>query len=151
MKSIRNVYIYIYIFLFSPLYIPLKGPIGGVFSPSTVYKAILGVQSAEQILKDQLRKWMSLQLDQSPDLSPELSSWWHIHPFLFNKNCLHEKLDLTTFSLEKIGAKKLGSDAFVTGPGRYWYRKVDAKQRNNSVELAGRNSATLQSYDKKTK
>ena len=50
------------------------------------------------------------------------------------------------FLLENIEARKLGSNAFITGPGRY--RKVDEKQRNTSANIAGRNSATLRSYVK---
>ena len=47
--------------------------------------------------------------------------------------------------LKTSGPKKLGSHAFITGPGRY--RKLGTEKRNNSVKFAGRNSATVKSYD----
>ena len=47
--------------------------------------------------------------------------------------------------LDNFGAKQLGSNAFITGPGRY--RQVDEKLRNHSMKFASRNSATLKSYD----
>ena len=49
------------------------------------------------------------------------------------------------FFVNSSGIKQLGSNAFITGPGRY--RKVEEKQRNDSVKFAGCNSATLKSYD----
>ena len=50
------------------------------------------------------------------------------------------------FSLENFGANKLGSTTFITGPARY--REVQENQTNESFEIAGANSATLNSYDK---
>ena len=50
--------------------------------------------------------------------------------------------------LESLGAEKLGSNAVVTGPGRYG--KVD-KWRKKSNKFAGRISATLNRYDPQTK
>ena len=43
----------------------------------------------------------------------------------------------------------MGSNAFITGPGRY--RKVEEKQSNQSIKFAGRNSAAAKNYDPKTK
>ena len=50
---------------------------------------------------------------------------------------------------EKLSAEQIGSNAFITGPGRY--RKVEEKSRKKTVKFAGRNSATLKSYDQITK
>ena len=47
---------------------------------------------------------------------------------------------------ERFGTKQ-GPNVFITGPGRY--RKIEEKYRNTSDRFAGRNSATLQSYDQK--
>ena len=55
---------------------------------------------------------------------------------------------LSPFELEDFGAKQLGSNTFITGPGRY--RKAGKKSRNDSGKFAGRNSATVKSYDQKT-
>ena len=52
-----------------------------------------------------------------------------------------EQLMLVIFSLENFGAKQLGSNTFITGPGRC--RKVEEVQKNHSVKFAGRNSVTL--------
>ena len=52
------------------------------------------------------------------------------------------------FVLEKFGAKKLGSKAFITAPGRY--RQVEENLRKHSDKFAARNCATLKSYDQKT-
>ena len=49
--------------------------------------------------------------------------------------------------LKASGQKKAGSNAFITAPGRY--RKVAEKQRKHAVNFAGRNSATVNSYDQK--
>ena len=43
--------------------------------------------------------------------------------------------------LEHFGDKRLSSDAFITGPGRY--RNVEEKLKNNSIKIAGCNSTTL--------
>ena len=43
--------------------------------------------------------------------------------------------------------KKLSCKQFITDPGRYG--KLEEKAMNNSVKLAGRNSATLNSYHQK--
>ena len=48
-------------------------------------------------------------------------------------------------NIENFGAKKRGFNAFITGIGRY--KTVEEKWRNNSVQFAGRNSATLNTYD----
>ena len=49
--------------------------------------------------------------------------------------------------LEHFGAKQLGSNAFITGPARY--REVEEKYTTNSAKFAGRDSATLKTYDQK--
>ena len=52
--------------------------------------------------------------------------------------------------LKSFVATKLGSTAFIAGPGRY--SKVEERYRNsNSDKFASRNSATLKSYDRTTK
>ena len=53
------------------------------------------------------------------------------------------------FFLEIFGAKKLGSDSFITDPGGY--RKVEEKPRKNSDKFAGCNSAMVKSNDPATK
>ena len=56
----------------------------------------------------------------------------------------------TVAVIENLGAKqKQGSNAFITGPDRY--REVKEKQSNDSVKLAGHNSATLKSHGQQTK
>ena len=50
------------------------------------------------------------------------------------------------FSLDNFGAKQLGSYALITAGS---YRKVEEKYRSDSVKIAGRNSATVKSYDNK--
>ena len=56
---------------------------------------------------------------------------------------------LFLFCLENFGATKLGSNAVITAPGMY--RELGEQQRKNSVKFAACNSATLRSYDHKTK
>ena len=50
--------------------------------------------------------------------------------------------------LESIGAKQLGSIAYIAGPSRY--RKVEENKKNNSGKIVGCNSATPESYDQTT-
>ena len=49
--------------------------------------------------------------------------------------------------LENFRAKKLGSNTFITGPGRY--RKVEEKKRKDSEKFATRKFPTLPSCDQK--
>ena len=56
---------------------------------------------------------------------------------------------LVDLFLENFRADKLGSITYITGPNTH--RKVEDVYRKNSVKLAGRNSATVNSYDPKTK
>ena len=51
--------------------------------------------------------------------------------------------------VKTLEAKKLRSDAFITGPGGY--RKVEEKQRKNSDKVVGRNSASLTTKNITTK
>ena len=56
---------------------------------------------------------------------------------------IHDSLQFVV--LEHFGATRLGSDKFITGPGRC--RKVGEKCRKSSVKVACRNSATVESYE----
>ena len=51
--------------------------------------------------------------------------------------------------LEHFKVKTLGSQAFITGPGRYG--EVEETQRTNSVKIVGRNSASLKGHDQTMK
>ena len=54
-----------------------------------------------------------------------------------------------SFFLENIGAKTLGSIAYITGPNRY--KKVEDEWDTISDTFPARNSSTLPSFDQKTK
>ena len=60
-----------------------------------------------------------------------------------NKICFK----ITTYIPENFGAKKLGSNAFVTGPGRY--TRIEEKHWKDSVQYPGCNSDALKRYNQK--
>ena len=59
-----------------------------------------------------------------------------------------DKLTLVNLFLNTSFLPKQGLPSPFTGPGRC--RKVEEKQKNDSVEIAGRNSATLKTHHKKS-
>ena len=60
-----------------------------------------------------------------------------------------ENIYSTTFVLEHFGAKILGPNTLITGPGRNM--KLEEKYWKNAAKFAGRDSSTLNSYDQTTK
>ena len=57
--------------------------------------------------------------------------------------------DTRYFLLESIWAKQVGSDAFITAPGRY--RKPSEEIEEYSFKFAGRNSAMVKSCHQEAK
>ena len=83
-----------------------------------------------------------------PDVScPEHKKYFSESQFPMYLLIFYTQYSFNLFSFEHFVAKKLGSDTFITGPGRY--RKVEEKQRANSVKFVGRSFATLKSCDQK--
>ena len=60
-----------------------------------------------------------------------------IHPFLI-RMCYIRNRTLFLFLLKIVYAEKLGSNAFITDPDRYW--KAEEKERKSFVGIAGPNS-----------